>query len=312
MSNEIRPVFNGSLNVGAQSFGAGSQASGHVVMAPTDTTTVTPRQLNRGGDVGGLRDTTSALIVVVANVERDAVMQAVKAVNGHSFTRYMSTHHTVYSLGRVSRTEVLLSQIGPGAVTPDAASTASTALIADFQPDYVILVGICYGLKDDDPKRPQRLADVLVADQLRLIAHKKVSQRARGASFTFQRGGEVHPSPNLLDRLRSAQLDWNNDASVHFGPMLTESVLVDSFTYRQQLKESEREAIGGEMEAGGIYTAATRSKVDWAMVKGICDWGYDKTDAYQAAAAANAASFVVHMIQIGGLDPIVKLDSERV
>ncbi|MBB5873454.1 nucleoside phosphorylase [Allocatelliglobosispora scoriae] len=238
------------------------------------------------------------LLVVVADVERDATIRAVTAVSGASLTRSHSRHHTIYSLGRIGRTEVTLAQVAQGTTTPDAAGVAMPALLDDVKPHFVLAVGICYGLKADDPRRPQQLGDVLIATQLRLAAHRKV------AGTETDRGGAVHPSAVLLDRLRSARLDWRNEAAVHEGPIVTESVLVDSAAYQQRIRRLYPEAIGGEMEGAGVYAAAIRSKVDWALVKGICDWGFDKDDRHQAPAAANAASFVTHMIRIGGLDPI--------
>ncbi|MFH8281623.1 hypothetical protein [Streptomyces antibioticus] len=38
-------------------------------------------------------------------------------------------------------------------------------------------------------------------------------------------------------------------------------------------------------------------------VKAVSDWGAGKTDAVQAAAARNAADFVVRMVSEGALDP---------
>jgi hypothetical protein len=45
--------------------------------------------------------------------------------------------------------------------------------------------------------------------------------------------------------------------------------------------------------------------VDWALAKGISDWGHDKDDRYQQPVADNAASLVVHMTCVGGLDPVI-------
>jgi hypothetical protein len=59
------------------------------------------------------------------------------------------------------------------------------------------------------------------------------------------------------------------------------------------------------MEGAGLYAAARDAKVDWILVKAICDWadgnkGADK-DARQATAARNAAQFVLHTLKTVGL-----------
>ncbi len=249
-------------------------------------------------------DVSSALIVVVADTERDAVLRQFRAVAVRPFDRKYLTHHTIYPLGRVSRTDAILVQVAAGIVTPDSAGASTGALLDDLRPDYLIACGICYGLKDEQSGGTQRLGDVVVADQLRLIAHRKVTTGADGVEVEFRRGGEVHPSAVLLDRLRTAAVDRPGSAQVHMGPVLSESVLVNSRVYRRKLQLADPEAVAGEMEGSGIYAAAARDKVDWGLVKGISDWGYDKHDRQQQLAADNAASLLVHMMQIGGLDPV--------
>lgn len=249
-------------------------------------------------------DVSNTLIVVVADIERDAVLRQVRDVTVPPFDRRYLTHHTVYPLGRISRTEVVLVQVAAGTVTPHSAGASTGALIRDVRPDYIIACGICYGLRDANSGGTQRLGDVVVADQLRLIAHRKVTTGADGVDVEIRRGGEVHPSVVLLDRLRSAAVDRPVSAEVHVGPVLSESVLVNSRAYRRKLQLADPEAVAGEMEGSGIYAAAERDKVDWGLVKGISDWGYDKHDGQQRQAADNAASLLVHMMQVGGLDPV--------
>lgn len=279
--------FINNLNAGAVSFDGGS-ATGEF----HQPTAASPAGAPRG------KSGSKALLIVAAEVERNAVLAAVRTVNRVPFQRTFNAHHTIYELGRLSRVDVVLAHVAQGVVTPDSAGPAAASLLEAVRPDFVLLVGICYGLKDDDTKRPQRLGDVLVASELRLIAHKKV------ADDQIHRGGSVHPSAMLLDRFRTATVDWPIQAAVHIGPMVSESVLVDSPEYRAAVKLAHPEAIGGEMEGAAVYAAAVRSQTQWGLVKAICDWGLGKTDDYQKLAADNAASLVTHMIGIGGLDPV--------
>ena len=57
-----------------------------------------------------------------------------------------------------------------------------------------------------------------------------------------------------------------------FGTILSGAKLVDSMDFRQQLRALEPEAIGGEMEGAGLYVACHDLKVDWILVKAICDF----------------------------------------
>lgn len=56
------------------------------------------------------------------------------------------------------------------------------------------------------------------------------------------------------------------------------------------------------MEGAGIASAATRNKVDWILIKGICDWGENKNmagvnkDEDQMTAARNAFSVLFKLL----------------
>ncbi|MGB6688398.1 MAG: hypothetical protein WBE76_11200 [Terracidiphilus sp.] len=88
---------------------------------------------------------------------------------------------------------------------------------------------------------------------------------------------------------------------MRFGVVLTGDKLIDNIDFRHQLRAFEPEAIGGEMEGAGLYVACQDKKVDWILVKAICDWAdgsktQDK-DSRQQLAATNAARFVLRALQ---------------
>jgi nucleoside phosphorylase len=272
-------IFN-DAQIGALTFGERSPATGSVNVVPAPERRAKAEPPHR------------TLIIVATNVERVAVTAEVRAFNRTEPTPMILEEETVLWLGTIGGTEILLAQVGPGTVTPDSAGPAAAALVREARPAQVYLTGICYGLKNDDPCDPQRLGDVVVATQVKLVGHIRKGEVERN------RGGEVHPSPALLGRLRVASDRWRT-APVHTGPILSESVLLDNAGRRAELKRLYPEAIAGEMEGAGIYTAALRSKADWALVKGICDWGHGKGDDHQQQAAQNAAAFLVYTLTIG-------------
>ena len=134
------------------------------------------------------------------------------------------------------------------------------------------------------------------------------SGAADGQSRIILRGDKPHAWPWLLNHLKSANLLWDG-ARVRFGCILSGEKLVDNLDFREQLHSFELEAIGGEMEGTGLYVACQDQKVDWILVKAICDWAdghkaQDK-DARQQTAATNAAAFVLYALPIcpGELGP---------
>ena len=170
------------------------------------------------------------------------------------------------------------------------------ACIARARPNYVILTGICYGLRPDEG---QRLSHVIVARRVHNIDPRKVTDDSRRP--VIRRGVNVGCSPVLLDRFQAGQRTWAG-SRVHFGTMLSSNTLVNSEQLVCELREEFPDALGGEMEGSGVYEAATLgSKPEWIMVKAISDWGYSKTAKKQPLAARNAAQFVVHVIASGAL-----------
>ena len=76
-----------------------------------------------------------------------------------------------------------------------------------------------------------------------------------------------------------------------YGKILTSQKLINNLEFKVGLFERYPEAIGGEMEGEGVYSACARAKVEWIIAKGVCDWADgQKHDGYQELAAAAAAS----------------------
>jgi nucleoside phosphorylase len=233
-----------------------------------------------------------ALILVATEVERDAFINKFSPTELH---RSFAVQHTLFHLGVVGGVEVLLAQSEQGTEAPAAMTLTAIDLIDHASPRYLVLAGICFGLKESR----QSLGDVLVSTQLRMFDPKKIIDRSE-TEHAIPRGDKVSPSVLLLDRFRSASADWRG-SRVHFGPILSANTLVNSGILRRRLTEAEPDAIGGEMEGAGAYAAGAKRKVDWIVAKAVSDWGYGKTDDVQRAAADNVASYIFHVLAIGGL-----------
>nr|WP_292996337.1 hypothetical protein [Nitrosomonas sp.] len=157
------------------------------------------------------------------------------------------------------------------------------------------MVGIAFGV--DEQK--QAIGDILVSKQLMLYEVQRV-----GTGEIVPRGDRPHSASRLINYLYNAHLDWDG-AEVRFGLVLTGEKLVDDLDYRESLKKLESEAIGGDMEGAGLYASCHDAKVDWILVKAICDWAdgnkdHDKKQRQQQA-AENAAAFVLYALQHASL-----------
>ncbi len=183
------------------------------------------------------------------------------------------------------------------------AQRAVSEAIRHWHPRAVIGVGIAFGV---NPQK-QQIGDVLVAKSVRDYELQRVGPEGR----IIPRGATPPTSRTLYNaflyadqtmRATNQDLKW---PKVHFGCVLSGNKLVDDLDCRNSLLALEPEAIGGEMEALGIYLAAD-GKADWIIVKAISDWGdgnknNPSKERDQRLAARNAAYVVYHVLTKMGL-----------
>lgn len=194
-----------------------------------------------------------------------------------------------------------ISEVGSGGL--GAAQQRSAQAIRAWRAKAVIAVGIAFGMDSDK----QNIGDVLVSTQLRQYELNRVN---KDGSLT-PRASSPDASASLLNRIRTVDstakhikdLEW---PKLEFGQILTGEKLIDNLDYRTSLKTNYApEAIGGEMEGSGLYASAQQAKVDWIVVKAICDRAdgnkaQDKTKR-QALAAENAARVIKAALEDGNL-----------
>jgi len=238
-------------------------------------------------------NTPKILLVTVTKIETQAVLDEFK----RDIQRRTIKNKIYYDLGQIGELHVFMVQSEMGSDTLGGALLTVSSGVDALSPSAIIMVGIAFGLEQNK----QQIGEILVAHQLSLYGMQKVSiEKVTGKPVFIQRGDRVHTSPRLLDKFKSGDLDWQG-TKVHFGLVLSGEKLVDNFDYREALHQIEPEAIGGEMEGAGLYAAAENSKVDWILVKAICDWADGNKDQdmeqNQQLAAHNAAKFVLHVLQ---------------
>ena len=223
--------------------------------------------------------------------ETQALLAAFGNATGRK-ARPVTIERRVYrDLGSVNGTRCMhaLSEMGAGG--PGASQQTVDKGIRALNPSAVIFVGIAFGMDD----RKQAIGDILLAKRLRLYDLQRV-----GKSIVL-RGDKTHSSTWLVNHFNGfAQTAWSG-APVRFGLVLSGEKLVDNMDYRAQLQKLEPEAVGGEMEGAGLYVASSEAKVDWILIKAICDWADGQKSknmkARQQKAARSAADFVLQALQ---------------
>jgi nucleoside phosphorylase len=239
------------------------------------------------------------LLVTVTKVESLAVLAAFEEHTQQKPAFKPIGEKTYHELGTVNGVHVWLVRSEMGAGGLGASQQSVTKAIGALSPRAVIMLGIAFGMDE----RKQAIGDILVSTGLQLYDLQRVGTDAAQKIKITIRGSRPDASPWLLDLFRNADLHWRG-AKVCFGVLLTGDKLVDNYDFREELKRFAEEAIGGEMEGAGLYVSCHDAKVDWILVKGICDWGDGHKNRSkqkrQELAARNAARFVVHGL-FGGL-----------
>lgn len=243
------------------------------------------------------------LLVTATRVEAEAVLDEARRYSGRKATTIHRGNQIYYDLGQVGQIHAVMVRTEAGTRGPSGSTLTISEALAALRPRAAILVGIAFGVDSEK----QKMGQVLVARQLVDYELQRVGTGGDGKRYTVARGDRASATPGLLSRFRDGELTWHK-APLDFGVVLSGDKLVDNVAFRDQLLELEPEAIGGEMEGAGLYSVAVRERVDWILVKAICDWadGHKavRKSERQRRAAKNAAQFVFHVLkQIGPYDP---------
>lgn len=261
-----------------------------------------PDILNRvpGGDpppAGDLPDFPAVLLVVATPTELDVLQEYCGIANKDWTFEYAENSCMFLGSSPFSIWAVKCQQ---GDETANGASVVVGTILSKLDaenrlPFAVIMPGIAFGLKFGE----QQMGDVLVSARLGLYERSKITEQ-----------GAIH-DPNtpeaerfLVNHFETCSTLWRKSISkaphptVHSGLLLTGEKLVNSKAYVEQLIVSFPKAIGGEMEGRAVYKACAATKTPWILAKGICDWGFGKTDDFQHQAAKNSLSFVFHALEV--------------
>ena len=234
------------------------------------------------------------ILVTATETEYCAVMSVVKQV-GEKYTKVflkkecVTVNLVMYGSYKVA---VICTEQGP-AGTVSMLQKVQKAINAQ----YVIAIGICYGMKEGKTK----LGDVIVAKSIMDISCK----RAEDGGFVFRLIKEWESGPTLYGvfnhpsgfKLESGEGEF---VEVHTGTLVSENTLVASQDYKKKILGQVPHALGGEMEGLGIMQAAKDGRYEGIVIKGIADWGDKNKEPYrkwQKFVAGAAANYVLYCLK---------------
>ena len=238
------------------------------------------------------------VILTAVNTERDMVLRRMKPLPEQPRIAKVAAGADTFYVGLLGRHQTVLVMSDPGAIGRGASILTTFEAIQRWNPKAVIAVGFAFGM---DPDK-QSIADILISRTVTSYEPQRVQD-----DRWIPRGSTVEAGQHLVNRFVNVHA-WEfrrPDGSIvraKPGQILSGEKLVDSLNFRDSLLEKYPEGLGGEMEGAGLFAAADRAKVEWIIVKGICDWGDgNKHKKYQALAAAAAVSLVEHVLSEEGI-----------
>jgi WD40 repeat protein/nucleoside phosphorylase len=239
---------------------------------------------------------TDILLVTVTPIETQTVQRIFTQKTGQTVQQHFGEHEVYFDLGQINGAHITMVQSEMGVGGPSGALLVVYEAITELSPSAVIMVGTAFGIDEKN----QKIGDILISRQLLGYESQKITP-----DEVILREDRPQASTFLLKRFRGGVLNWQGP-EVAFGLLLSGDKLIDHREFRDQLHKLAPEAIGGEMEGMGLYSAAHRRRIHWIVVKAICDWadgnkGQDK-DARQRLAAENAARFTLHVLEQGGFN----------
>lgn len=226
------------------------------------------------------------LLITVTDIEARAVFdlfpnKSKRVINGRIY----------YDLSIVGSARTFMAQ--STGVGSNRARTCIEASVQALSPQVVIMVGVAFGLYPEK----QKMGDILVSQQIEDYDQQKIGTGLDGQRKIYARGDRVQASERLLNRFIAGRYEWQFPPAVHFGLILSGSILISNESFRDELHRAAPDAIGGEMEGTSLYEVGSRRHVEWILVKAICDWAdAGKNDAHQILAARNAARFVIQVV----------------
>ena len=236
-----------------------------------------------------------AVILTAVKVELEAVLATLKPLDGEYTPLRIVDYfdNKIYYVGILGHNNVAVTMSRMGSSGRGASLITAYKSIVAWKPRFVLMVGIAFGR---NPAK-QQLGDVLVSSLL----HCYELQR-RNSLLVVHRGASPECGEFLRELFENEHgwtfpLPRNATARVLIGPLLSGEKLIDDPEFKNSLFDAYPDSIGGEMEAAGVYAAASTQGLEWIVVKGICDWADgSKSDGYQQIAANAAVSLVTHVL----------------
>ena len=193
-------------------------------------------------------------------------------------------------IGKYGKNPVIVAKTAPAKDRqgPNQAAVVATTILTTIKSiEYVVAVGVCFGID----KEKQHFGDVVISS---IICDFVCKREGNTESGIYQRGTQDGVGDEILNIFtlpHNFKMPHNND--VHIGPVISQPDLIDNATVKASLVKERLDAVGGEMEGAAINAAVKKNPpAKCIVIKGIGDWadgtkgGSKEWKPYAARAAA--------------------------
>uniref|UniRef100_A0A1X7UI45 Nucleoside phosphorylase domain-containing protein n=1 Tax=Amphimedon queenslandica TaxID=400682 RepID=A0A1X7UI45_AMPQE len=237
------------------------------------------------------------ILVTATTIEYRAVMGATEPTGRDGYYIKVVTTDKVanFILGKYGLCHVAITRTGQG---PDETEDILVSVQNDVKAYFVIAIGICYGAKEsktDELDDKTNLGDIIVAKSIIDTEHQCIERKDTSILPT-----EYHCGKNLFKKFKHREVFEFEGKAVkvhHQGSLASEFTLFHSKEAKEEKLKYVQKALGGEMEAKGIYKAAERVGFEWIVIKAIVDWETEEKDKmWQPFGAVSCARFVLQCL----------------
>lgn len=224
------------------------------------------------------------LFLVHNEIEFEVMIESMEDPTGfNGILKYVDNERNkqVYYLGKLEKYDIVLTKTADmGSIDINASNNVINNSIDLWKPNFVIMVGVAAGMKESC-----KIGDVVIAKEI--VAYERVR---KGKNGDIERAPRFHSVRlyNLFDSVNEKifmrdqpnftefgdQFGKEIGGKIRKGTLLSGEKLLDDDHYKKELLKDYPEAIALEMEGVGVASACINKRVyDWAVIKGICDFG---------------------------------------
>ena len=213
------------------------------------------------------------LLMPATPAEEEQVLLYLEPKDESSSDKYIKTSidNIPLYIGKYGKIPVIVAKTAPDKDRqgPTHAAIVATEILNKIKSiEYVVAVGVCFGINRDK----QRLGDVVISS---IICDFVCKREGTPESGIYPRGPQDRVEDKILNIFRPPydfKMPHNNN--VRTGPVISQPDLIDNATVKASLVKERPDAIGGEMEGAAIMAVAkNKPPATCIVIKGIGDWG---------------------------------------